>query len=104
SKANTPCTAMPRMRKGSVMSQTMGKSTIASRARGQHRMNKMHQRKNAAMFDLLDLITHARREKFHPQHTGLNAGAWQSRQELRHPSSYANPPRPRNAARGPVRE
>jgi hypothetical protein len=41
------------------MSQTTGKRTTASRAKGQHRMNRIHQRKNAAMFGLLIEITYA---------------------------------------------
>ena len=53
SRAKTPCTAMPTMRNGSVMSQTIGNSTTASKARGQHKINRMHHRKNAAMSDLL---------------------------------------------------
>src|SRR4029077_14216223 len=103
SRAKTPFTAMPRMRNGRGMSQTMGKSTTASRATGQHRMNKMHQRKNAAMFDLLIEITYAGREKFHPRHTDSNASAWQWRRGPRHPPSCANLP-PRSAARAQAHE
>jgi len=47
--SKTPCTAIPRMRNGSVRSQTMGYSTSASSASGQQRMNRMHQRKKAAI-------------------------------------------------------
>src|SRR6202795_1035317 len=93
------------MRNGSVINQTMGNSTIASRARGQQTINKMHQSKNAAMFDLLTQITHAASEMFPwtRRRIGPDAGAWQWRLELRRPSPCANLPL-RNGARGPARE
>src|SRR5437899_1994844 len=40
---------MPRMRNGNSMSQTNGYSTSPSSASGQHRTNRMHQRKKAAI-------------------------------------------------------
>jgi hypothetical protein len=49
SKAKTPFTAMPTMRNGSMSSQTIGYNTKASKAIGQHKMKRMHQRKKAAM-------------------------------------------------------
>src|SRR6266849_11063547 len=52
SNAKTPFTAMPTMRNGKVSSQTIGNSTTASKANGQHKINKMHQRKKAAIRDL----------------------------------------------------
>ena len=49
SRPSTPLTAMPKMRKGKVMSHTKGYITRASNAMGQHKTNRMHQRKKAAM-------------------------------------------------------
>ncbi len=45
-KASTPLTAMPRMRKGSNTSHTMGYRTSARSASGQHKTNKMHHSRN----------------------------------------------------------
>src|SRR5258708_22966145 len=55
----TPWTAMPTRRNGKVSSQTIGYSTRASRASGQHRMNRMTHRKKAAM--ATSFVTTARR-------------------------------------------
>ena len=46
---STPLTAIPRIRKGSNITQTIGYSTKAISATGQQRTNKMHQRRNFTM-------------------------------------------------------
>lgn len=45
----TPCTAIPMIRNGSVSSHTMGYSTSASSASGQHSTNRIIHRRNAAI-------------------------------------------------------
>src|SRR5260370_23027634 len=55
----TPWTAIPARRNGNVSSQTIGYSTRASRASGQHRMNRMTHRKKPAM--ATPFVTTARR-------------------------------------------
>jgi hypothetical protein len=47
--ASTPPTAIPTILNGNSSNQTMGYSTSASNATGQHRMNKMHHNRNAAI-------------------------------------------------------
>jgi len=41
--SNTPSTAMPNKRKGSINNHTMGYSTIAIKAMGQHKINNINQ-------------------------------------------------------------
>jgi hypothetical protein len=48
-RPRTPSTAIPTMRKGSNSSHTKGYRTSASRAIGQHRINKIIHKKKAAM-------------------------------------------------------
>jgi hypothetical protein len=47
-RPKTPLTAIPTRRKGSVSNQTMGYSTSASSATGQHKKNRMIHKKKAA--------------------------------------------------------
>jgi hypothetical protein len=48
-RPRTPSTAIPTMRKGSKSSHTNGYSMSASKAIGQHRINKIIHKKKAAM-------------------------------------------------------
>lgn len=63
--SNTPVTAMPTSRNGSSNSQTIGYSTSATSAIGQHTTNRMHHNKKAAIFipSSFTLLLHIRRRR-----------------------------------------
>src|SRR6185503_3382856 len=48
-RAKAPCTATPRIRNGSRISQTKGYTISASKARGQQITNSRHQRRKPSM-------------------------------------------------------
>jgi hypothetical protein len=57
SKAKTPCSVIPTMRKGMLNSQIKGYAMSASKASGQHRRKSMHQRRKAAKGTSHDLLS-----------------------------------------------
>lgn len=60
-RPRTPVTAMPKMRRGRVISHTKGYITSASNAMGQHKTNRMHHRKKAANGHLARELQHSPR-------------------------------------------
>jgi len=119
-RPSTPVTAIPKMRRGKVMSHTSGYITRASKAMGQHKTKRMHHRKKAAMATSLrrtstltaytslkfrpsPTTTMGKAEKFRPRDTHSVADAWPLTTGSPHPAACASHRSP-NAVRAQEHE